>query len=133
MRVLGVHVSEAGTEWCRLIGDDCAGGVYDGDGLRAVIDDVICRGLAGSDADPLIIVIGGDVQPNHKTDLLQLEDTTPGVEVAIYSKWDTGAAIRAASRATWSVAKTMRARGLLGPEAPTGRAAALTLDMAGRI
>ena len=130
MRVLAIYVSEDGTEWCRIFGGTVAGGLIPGDGLWAVIDMAFDDGLVGSYEDPLSIVVGGDIPPDHKVDLEHWEIYTPGVELSLYAGWETAGALRDARRATGPVAKTMRARGLLGPEAPTRHAAALALDMA---
>ena len=133
MRVLAIYLGDDGTEWCRITETGITGGVLPGDALWAAIEDALDRGLRGSDEDPLTIVVGGDIPHDHRVDLPQWEVATPGVEVILYAGWETAGALRDARRATGPVAKTMRAQGLLGPEAPTLHAAALALDMAASI
>ena len=135
MRILSIYLGDDGTEWCRVVDGCVTGGVLPGDALWEVIERALDDGLRGSYEDPLSIAVGGvpDAPYGHKQDLQTWEVATPGVEVFFYSGWETAAAIRAIRRATGPVFEALRQKGLLDPEAPARRAAAVALDMAQRL
>ena len=133
MRVLGIHLSGDGTEWCRLTESGVVVGVISGDALWQVIEQALDEGMIGSDDDPLRIVVGGDIPTGHRIDLPQWQATTPGVEVSLYARWETAAALRAVRWVSGSLSQALRQYGLLAPDAPPRRAAALALDLARRL
>ena len=135
MRILTIYLGDDGTEWCRVVEGTVTGGAVPGDALWPVIEGALNDGLRGSEEDPLSIAVGGipDAPYSQKTDLQTWEVATPGVEVLFYSGWETAGAVRAIRRATGPVAEALHRQGLLDPEAPMRRAAAIALDLAQRL
>ena len=132
MRVLAIYFGGGGTEWCRVVDGSVIVGFLHGDALWPVIARAVDDGLAGTDQAPLTIVVDGDIPTANLIDLLRWGVSTPGIEVVLCARGEVAAALRAVRRSSWPMAQVMRGRGLLFPDAPARRAAALALDMARR-
>ena len=133
MRILAIYVGGGCTEWCSVVNEAVTGGVLPGDGMWSLVEQAIDQGLLGSDEDPLSIAVGGAIPHDHKIDLQTWEVATPGAEVVFYSGWEVADCCRAIRRATGPVFAALHRHGLLDPEAPMRRAAAIALGLAHRL
>ena len=135
MRILGIYVGEVGTEWCRIVDGDVAAGVHSGmTGINAVwtlLEEELGRG-PGSEEEPIMIAVGGNLSPEERGDLCIWEARTPYTDLELYAGWEIADAIRDADRATGLLAEALHRHGLLDHAAPARRAAAMALDMAVR-
>ena len=135
MRILGIYVGECGTEWCRIVDGDVAAGVHSGmTGLNAVwllLKEELDRG-PGSDDEPIMIAVGGNLTPEERGDLCIWEARTPYTDLELYAGWEISDAIRDAESAACPLADALRQHGLLDADSPVRRAAAMARDMAVR-
>ena len=130
-----MYVGECGTEWCRLGDGGVSAGVHSGmTGLNAVwvlLDEELGRG-PGSDEEPIMIAVGGNLTPEERGDLCIWEARTPYTDLELYAGCEISAAIRDAESATGPLAEALREQGLLDADGPVRRVAAMALDMAVR-
>ena len=132
MRILGIYVGECGTEWCRLADGHVAGGVHpDSGAVWALLKEELDRG-PGSEEEPIMVAVGGQMSPVERGDLCIWEARTPYTDMELYAGWEISIANHAADRAIGKSADAMRRHGLLDADGPVRRAAAMALDMAAR-
>ena len=132
MRILAMYVGECGTEWCRLGDGYVAGGVrLDSNAVWTLLQEELDCG-PGSEEEPIIAVIGGNVSADVRGDLSGWEVAKLGVEVELPHGHEVAISNRAADRTIGKYADALRQQGLLDADGPVRRAAAMALDAAAR-